>query len=236
MSSSSSFRLLDLFCCEGLAHDGYVQAGFSLVGIDIERRPNYPSEFWQMDALSLNYEDLAKFDAIHASPPCQAYAVSTAQARAKGRVYPDLYRETKRMLVASGLPFIIENVRSSPIRGGLCLCGTMFNMGVFRHRVFESNFQLVKPALPCTCGQHSIDEVDYFTVGWGTCTKAQGLRAMGVTRNVSEFGAKEGVPPAYTKFIGDQLREFLLSGSPVKSAEQMCTQVPHLVQEELFHA
>lgn len=62
------FRLLDLFCCAGGAGVGYSRAGFEIVGVDISPQPNYPFEFIQADALTLNSKFIASFDVIHASP------------------------------------------------------------------------------------------------------------------------------------------------------------------------
>src|SRR5579863_7270873 len=135
-----TFKILDLCCCAGGAAVGYARAGFEVVGVDIDPQPHYPFEFWQMDALRLNYAQLLTFDAIHASPPCQGYCTVTSSARRRGVVYPDIYRPIKRMLVASGLPYIIENVPGSPARNAVKLCGTQFGLKVYRHRLFESNF------------------------------------------------------------------------------------------------
>src|SRR5581483_3117539 len=70
-------RLLDLFCGAGGAAMGYHRAGFEVVGVDIKPQPNYPFEFWQMDwAEGLRHAFIQggqDFDAIHASPPCQAF-------------------------------------------------------------------------------------------------------------------------------------------------------------------
>lgn len=79
-------RLLDLFCGAGLAADGYHAAGFDeIVGVDINPQPSYPYGFIQGDALDvLRTWDLTQFDAIHASPPCQAHTRAGHLRKAQG--------------------------------------------------------------------------------------------------------------------------------------------------------
>lgn len=61
-------RLLDLFCCAGGASVGYAQAGFDVTGVDIKPQPNYSFAF--------DPDFIISFDAVYASPPCQAYSAS----------------------------------------------------------------------------------------------------------------------------------------------------------------
>ena len=71
-------RLLDLFCCAGGAAQGYADAGFEVVGVDIKPQPRYPFEFIQADALAF---PLDGFDAVHASPLWYRF---TALSRSRG--------------------------------------------------------------------------------------------------------------------------------------------------------
>ncbi len=133
-------KLLDLFCGAGGAGMGYHRAGFEVVGVDIEHQPNFPFEFHQADALEFIAEHGSKFDAIHASPPCQSY--STLRALHPDREYPDLILATRAALERSGKPFIIENVQGAPLVRPTMICGSFFGLLVRRHRLFETSFRL----------------------------------------------------------------------------------------------
>src|SRR5262245_52596106 len=102
-------RLLDLFCGAGGAAMGYHRAGFEVVGVDIKPQPHSPFEFVQEDALwwisefrSLPYE----FDAIHASPPCQAFIRSGNVVRSK---HPNFLEPIRELMEQTGLPWVLEN-------------------------------------------------------------------------------------------------------------------------------
>jgi hypothetical protein len=98
--------ILDLFCGAGGAAMGYHRAGFDVFGVDIEPQPDYPFEFHQGDALTLGPEFLRswRFDAIHASPPCQYFTKGAGQAGTRGR-HLNLIPPVRALLKAAGLPY-----------------------------------------------------------------------------------------------------------------------------------
>jgi 23S rRNA G2069 N7-methylase RlmK/C1962 C5-methylase RlmI len=103
-------RLLDLFCCAGGAGEGYRRAGFDVTGVDIKPQKNNPHTFIMADALEYCAAHGDEYDAIHASPPCQAYSMSAQTQRNAGKVYPDLLAATRCALQNTGKPWVIENV------------------------------------------------------------------------------------------------------------------------------
>jgi DNA (cytosine-5)-methyltransferase 1 len=147
-------RLLDLFCGAGGCTKGYQEAGFYVVGVDIEPQPNYcGDEFFQEDALEalqrLPTQDHS-IDAIHASPPCQAYTSMRHFGKGAGDGAPELIQPTRELLVESGLPYIIENVPTAPLINPYKLCGSSFGLNIWRHRLFETNF----PMMARGCAHH----------------------------------------------------------------------------------
>jgi hypothetical protein len=156
-------RLLDLFCGGGGAAMGYSRAGFDeIVGVDIKPQPRYPFHFVEGDALEYLAEHGYKFDAIHASPPCQGYSIMNNLPWLKGRDYPLLILPTMELLEASGKPYVLENVmgarhgakgltkrgiESHGLKAGW-LCGGMFGLPFYRHRLFASNWFWLAPGHP----------------------------------------------------------------------------------------
>lgn len=136
-------RLLDLFCGAGGAGMGYHRAGFEVVGVDIAPQSRYPFEFHQADALEYVAAHGHEFDAIHASPPCQAHSVITPDKS----LHVDLIPETRVQLYRLNLPYVIENVGGArkALVNPLMLCGAQFGLKVYRHRFFESNVFLFHP-------------------------------------------------------------------------------------------
>jgi hypothetical protein len=214
-------RILDLFCCAGGAGMGYHRAGFEVVGVDISPQPNYPFRFKQWDALEYisNYGHF--FDAIHASPPCQGY---TSLKNQHGNDWPLLIDQVRKLLIWSGRPYVIENVAGARdvMRDPVTLCGEMFGLGVLRHRLFETNWELTAPAHVKHRGKvagwrhGTYYDGPYFAVygnGGGKGTVKQWQEAMGIDWTSERRELAEAIPPAYTEHIGNQLASFLLASN-----------------------
>lgn len=217
--------LLDLFCCQGGAANGYQRAGWRVFGIDLEPQPNYPYHFEQANALDylkglIDCVTWPQFDAIHASPPCQFATVYGNNAAHVKDDHPNLIPATRELLEAIGLPYVIENVEGA--RGHLIdpvrICGTGLGVRVRRHRYFETNWAL--EGVPCDHGRFT-DRI--FP---GSSNRPNGRTVMNVgeyrvplatQREVMEmpwadlYGISQAVPPAYTEHIGTQLIRFLSS-------------------------
>ena len=202
-------RLLDLFCGAGGAAVGYHRAGFTdIVGIDNRPQPNYPYTFIQADALNLPV-DLAAFDLIHASPPCQSYSAL------KGLSFgaPALIERVRSLL--SGRESVIENVIGAPLHDPSRLCGSSFGLGVRRHRIFETNGFSVALLPPChhAAQPEPIDVTgtggpfrgERKTGGGGISRKPHNLaharEVMGIDW-MTRSELSEAIPPAYTEYIG----------------------------------
>jgi DNA (cytosine-5)-methyltransferase 1 len=216
-------RILDLFCKAGGCSMGYHRSGFEVEGVDIEPQPNYPFKFTQMDAIEfLKTQDLSRFDAIHASPPCQKFSRMQSLGIARNGSYKehlDLVEPTRYEIIlrAPGKPFVIENVVGAPLREYIELCGSMFGIKVYRHRLFEANFFMWQPDhFPhddtTPSAGNGISPKGFISVcgtGGVKGMKAQEIvdywrMAMGIDwMNRAELA--QAIPPAYTEYIGRQL-------------------------------
>lgn len=191
--------------------------------MDHKPQPRYPFAFVRGDALRPPF-DLRDFDVIHASPPCQRYS-QTANFTKEADLHPDLVAPTRDLLVASGKPWVIENVPGAPLYFSALICGLALGCGVKRHRYFESNVML----FGTTCPEgHRGDFISVFGHGSASLVGGKGWvsvhgggapakpdrrrradaelarKAMGIDwMNRNELS--QAIPPAYTEFIGRQL-------------------------------
>jgi DNA (cytosine-5)-methyltransferase 1 len=219
--------LFDFMCCGGGAAKGYADAGFEVIGFDIEDQPKFPYTFYKWDVLKLDPDWIAeKADGIHASPPCKTH---TTMKRFSSKHHIDLVPQTRELLIATGLPYIIENVPGAPLRDPITLCGSSFGLYVRRHRLFESNFKL--ESLECRhawqtatspgfwpLAYHSGEPIATWSPVIGIFGGGQGL-GEGETELwrkhmkidwLSKKQMSQAIPPPYTEFLGRQLMEQML--------------------------
>lgn len=231
---------------------GYHRAGFDVVGVDINPQPHYPFEFWQADAIEVlrcregsyqqGWRGIQPIDAIHASPPCQAYTAMKVMANHRPD-HPDLVQPTRELLEASKLPWVMENVPGAPMDdveppdlfgggGGVVLCGSMFGLNngryeLRRHRLFECSHPLPQP--PC---RHRLPVIGFY--GDHARTRQRTLNGhrdrggdiTGTERKLQLVKELMGIdwmawsecvlaiPPAYTEYVGTQLLTHLKRKEP----------------------
>lgn len=204
--------LLDLFCGAGGAGEGYRRAGFDILGVDVSEEPNYPGPSVRADALEfLATADLSRFDVVHASPPCQRFTAYRRRGAGVGESYPDLIAPVREALMATGKPWVIENVPGAPLRYPVQLCGSSFGLDVRRHRLFECSEPLMVPMcehgsqlprFPCATNRSNLRctvEIGVWRIPLAVQQAAMGIDWMTLPE------LSQAVPPAYTQHVGDAL-------------------------------
>lgn len=176
-------RILDVYAGEGGATRGYQLAGWEVAAVDLDanRLRRNPATWHHVgDALHVLamlatggtvpfthratgvVRDFTRddFDAVHTSPPCQAYTIATAGNPAARGKHVRLIDATRDLLVLLDVPYVIENVEQAlaHLHDPVMLCGRMFELAardedglplvLDRHRLFESNVPLSAPHHP----------------------------------------------------------------------------------------
>ncbi len=226
-------KLLDLFCGEGGAGEGYARAGFDVTGVDTDRArlKHYPYESVHGDALEYAAAHGHEYDAIHASPPCQGYSRGTAALPDRANRYDRLIAATRAVLEGTGRPWVIENVADarSELRNPLQLCGSEFGLTAVdddgtplrmeRHRLFESNVPLlgaggcvhdrsVQVAGSYGGARRDKWEAKHVRKG-GYVPSLDVQRALLGTSWMTQKGCQLSIPPVYAEFLGRQLVDVL---------------------------
>lgn len=200
-----------------------------MVGVDHVFQKNYPFEFHEADFFEYVEQHGHLYDAIHASPPCQAYSVARNLSRGaefrhdqkrKSPSPPMLLGRCRQALEAAGRPYVIENVVGARrhMRNPVMLCGSMFGLDVQRHRLFDSNLllfgsvcrhDLQEPRFPPSSPSRTNLLRVICVIGHGGIqpgvTREMRHHAMGIDWPMTNQELSESIPPAFTHEIGTQL-------------------------------
>jgi DNA (cytosine-5)-methyltransferase 1 len=211
--------LLDLYCGAGGAAVGYHRAGFDIIGVDINPQPHYPFKFHQADALEY-LGTATRFDAIHASPPCQDHSPLSALVGKHGTGW--LLNATLELLRQQPQPWVVENVMSAKFGADIRLCGEMFGLRTYRHRQFlidpRQPMLIQLPYHPRHRTRTSMKKIRRdFDAGMhismtGDLPAWAGPACMDIDWMTGKELA-QAIPPAYTHYIGTQLMAIIEAGA-----------------------
>lgn len=208
-------RLLDIGCCQGSSSYGYVQAGWDVKGNDIVPQPRYPYAFILADGLDLlaDRSFMSQFDGVHMSWPCQGY---TNCQRIQGREHPQLVDQGRELVLRTGLPYVMENVIGAPMINPIMLCGSMFGLHTYRHRLFESNVALHAPKHPVHTSRQikmgrPVRDGEYYQAVGNFSNVSYVRRDLGL-HWMNRDGLRESFPWQYAQHAGAQLIRHLVTG------------------------
>jgi hypothetical protein len=139
--------MLDLFCGRFGWSKAFAERGWECVGVDLVEPPEVPAgcRFIKADILELEYIPefgwflgclcLGEFDFICASSPCEQFSVYGMPHFHKNPPYPELgirlFNHTRAICEASGLPYVMENVRAAQhfVGNAVSHCGPFYLWG-----------------------------------------------------------------------------------------------------------
>lgn len=148
---------------------------------------------------------LEGYDFIWASPPCQAH---TKGKVLRGNYHQDLIPGIRARLVVAGIAYVIENVPGAPLISPVMLCGAMFGLRTYRHRLFEASFPLSPPSHPnhdhpqARMGRPAT-EGEFIHIVGNFSGVAEAKRAIGIDW-MNRYELSQSIPPAYSRYIGEQ--------------------------------
>jgi len=213
---NNQMKILDLFCGAGGAAMGLhrVFPNAEIVGVDNVFQKRYPFSFVHGDALTF---PLGGYDFYWASPPCQAHSRLRA---INGKYYSDFIAPIRLRFeaeVLSDKPTVIENVQGAPLVGPIRLCGSMFGLGVWRHRLFECSFPVGQPECDHKNAPLPIDVtgtggpcLSRTTPGGGIHRKPKNMAEASRVMEIDWMTRKEitqAIPPAYSQYIAEHFKE-----------------------------
>ena len=146
-------RMLDLFCGRFGWGKAFAARGWEVVGVDLAWPPpaGCPDiRFVQADVLGINFaadrfwhrgngrmapESLGSFNFICASSPCEQFSVHGMKHFHPNPPYPEmgikLFNHTRALCEASGVPYVMENVRAAQqfVGNAVNHCGPFYLWG-----------------------------------------------------------------------------------------------------------
>jgi DNA (cytosine-5)-methyltransferase 1 len=209
-------KLLDLFCGAGGAGAGYAEY-FDVIGVDIVPQPSYPYRFICADALTFPLEG---YDAYHASPNCERFTSMSRNNKAAQLKHPDYIDAIRQRLIATGKPYVIENVGGAKhlLIDPIMLCGHMFGLRVYRHRYFESNVFLmahshIRHRAKAAHAGKIPGPGEFWSPEGYFGHKDDAQRAMGIdwmkTTGSRNAEIAKAIPPIYTRYVAEQLIAYI---------------------------
>jgi DNA (cytosine-5)-methyltransferase 1 len=194
---------------------GYHRAGFETRGIDINPQPNYPFDFVQADAFEYLRKYGDRYDFVSASPMCHDHSPLASVAGTDGTYWQ--VAAIRKLLIAIGVPYVIENVMTAPLRKdiSIMMCADNLGLRTVRHRRFEPG----NGVLLTSPGPHRAHRAktatsrrrERWAQGWhvsvtGDVGTYVGPEALGIDWMTGDE-LSQAIPPAYTEFVGRQVLE-----------------------------
>jgi hypothetical protein len=115
------YRMLDLFCGRLGWSKAFLARGWDVIGIDLTQPPEIPEgfKFFNDDVLEVTSDEIYcwEIDFICASSPCEEFSVHGMKHFHPNPKYPEngirLFNHTREICEASGVPYVMENVRTA---------------------------------------------------------------------------------------------------------------------------
>ncbi len=222
---------LDLFSGAQGTAVGLARAGYEVHCVDNTTHAKHPevASFITADAMEVLDQTAfcRRFQLIVAGPPCQGYSDMSDCRPGLAATYPDLVGPVRTRLQAIGVPWVMENVGGSGLaeqsgifgEHGVILCGHMFGLKLYRHRLFETSAPVHAPHHP----RHLTPASKAGHWRPGTIMSVAGhvspigvaRAAMGIDWMTREQLA-EAIPPAYSQHVGQQMMPLAL-GAPAEA-------------------
>ena len=214
-------RALDLFCGGGGVCEGLMRLGLDVTGIDNDPacEQYYPGTFRLGDALTVTAAEMAEYDLVWASPPCQRFSRASTRANRHAH-HDDLLTPLRRPLLESGAKWVIENVPGAPMRPDMRVNGPLVGlMRIVRERWFDVSqvpHGWYQPVLPGAAYPWETGEMCVITTSMsspshyyprrrrglsGRIGKREAMEVMGIEHDMTVQQIGEAVPPVFAAHV-----------------------------------